>query len=229
MKKIFTTSLILTLIYPSILSASMDSANYQIWADVISTGGVEDSSSSNYELRETAGESGIGRSSSTDYTVRAGFRELTKDMLTLSVGSGSVSMGNLSTGSSQISSHTLTIYTNSASGISVTYTGNTLTCGSCSGTNYINGIGAAAASSAPGTSQFGLNAAYASGSTDASSQAPYNSVSQYAFNSGDQIIGSATGMDDQTVFNINYLANISGQETAGNYTASLTFTATANF
>lgn len=213
--------------------AAMTSNNYQIWADVISTGGGEDAVSTNYNLQDTLGEQAIGRASSTNYTTRIGFREMDyfrgDEVLTLTVDSASLALGALSTTQTKSAAHTLTVDTNSYSGVSVTYSGSTLACSGCSGTNTITAIGATAAAAAVGASQFGFNAIYSSGaSPSASSVSPYNDNSKYAFNSGDQII-SSTGQINATVFNLTYIANISGSETAGTYLTTVTYTATANF
>ncbi len=235
MKNIFC--LILTVVFllsgGQFISAAMDSSNYQIWADVISVGGGENGSSAGYNLYDTLGEGIIGQSSSTNYSSRAGFREMVKDasanVLTLTVGSNSLSLGNLSSAATGSSSHTMTVETNSATGLSVAFSGSTLTCGACGGTNTVTAIGPAAVASTAGTSQFGFNVIYDSGDLTASAQAPYNGAATYAFNSGDEIISAAAAMSGDTIFDVTYIANISGAETAGSYSTAITYTATANF
>ncbi|MEK7167420.1 MAG: hypothetical protein AAB791_00280 [Patescibacteria group bacterium] len=215
---------------PTMILAKMDSSNYQIWADTISEGGTENSASANYELDETAGEGAIGRASSTNYSSRAGFREMQKEnSLTFSVGSASVNLGELSRTVTKEGSHTLTIQTNSSSGVSATFSGSTLACATCSGSNSITAVGAVATPSAAGTSQFGFNVILSSGSSPvASASSPYNAAGSYAFSSGNQIV-SSSGAINATVFNVNYIANMSGVESTGSYSTTITFTATANF
>lgn len=215
------------------LSAAMSSANYQIWQDAISDGGGEGTNSTNYTVSDTIGQFAAGRSSSTDYGVRAGFREINyfagDEVLSFSASASSLELGALSTGSTASGSITLTVETNSATGVSVTYTGNTLTCSACSGTNTVTAAGATAVASTAGTSQFGFNVIYSSGSSPvAASVSPYNTAGQYAFNSGDAVITSSRSINS-TVFNVNFIANISGSETGGTYTTTVTYTATANF
>ncbi len=208
----------------------MNSTNYQIWADTFSVGGDDISSSTSYNLRDTLGEQSIDRASSTNYGARIGFREMIKDgVLSLSVGAASVALGTLSQTSAKTGTHTLTVESNSDLGLSVTYSGATLTCSSCGGTNTVTGIGTTAVASSVGTSQFGLNSIYSSGDTTPSATAQYSDAAKYAFNSGAQIISASSAMASSAVFNINYLANISGSETAGSYTTTITYTATANF
>ncbi len=218
----------IVLVSPNLLKAAMTSNNYQIWQDAISVGGGEDQTSTNYSLADTLGEFGVGYSSSTSNSLRPGYRS-GDSFLTFSVTPSSIEFGNLSSSATTAGSVVLSVLTNSITGVSVTYTGSTLTCSACSGTNTISAIGAGAVSSSIGSSQFGFNAIYSSGTSPAAaSVSPYNSAGQYAFNSGDQIISAATGINE-TVFNINFIANISGTETAGIYTTSVVYTATANF
>jgi len=213
--------------------ASMNSSNYQIWQDAISVGGGDDQTSDTYTLGDTLGEAGIGIISSSNYSAGVGFREVDffdgAQVLSLSASSGSVDFGALSTDSTKTGSVLLTVDTNSGTGVSVTYSGSTLTCSSCSGTNTITAAGSSAVASSIGTSQFGFNAIYSSGSSpSASSISPYNVSGQYAFSSGSEII-SSSGAINPTTFSINFIANISGNESAGTYTTTIVYTATASF
>lgn len=232
-KKILLISIGLLLV-GQFVGAAMNSSNYQIWGDNLSTGGDDGSDSANYSLQDTV-EQGISGSqaSSTNYGDTSSFRSNPyfegQEVLTLSVGSGSVNLGELSSSAAKTGSHTLTVDSNSFYGLSVTVAGSTLTCSACGGTNTVTAIGGAAVASTPGSSQFGLNVIYSSGSSPrASASSPYSTSGQYAFQSGNEVI-SATGNINSTVFNVNYLANISGSETAGTYTTTITYTATANF
>jgi len=223
------------LIVVNFLSAAMQSTNYQIWADTFSQGGGENQASDNYNLKDTLGEAIVGTSSSTADTIRAGYREIKyftgREVLTLTVSASSLDFGTLSQAQAKTVSHTLAVDTNSENGLSVVFTGSTLTCSACAGANTIAGIGAGANTSKIGTSQFGFNVIY-SASTAATPRAnevsPYSSTGQYAFHSGDQIISSSRSIN-ATTFNVNYIANIKGTEPDGAYATTITFTATANF
>ena len=219
---------------PNFLLAAMSSANYQIWQDAISVGGGEDQSSGNYTLKDTLGELAIDRSSSTNYGLKPGFREVQffsgQETLSFSVSPSSLEFGKLDKFSTAAGSVTLTVNTNSYTGVSVTFGGNTLTCGACtSGVKEVSAIGSGASASSVGTSQFGFNVIYTSGTSPvASAVSPYNGAGTYAFNGGDQIISSSSQINE-TIFSLNFIANISGDEKGGNYSTTLTYTATANF
>lgn len=212
------------------LAAMTSGSGYEIWADAISDGGSENAASDSYFIDDTLGEAGIGRSSSTNYSARIGFREMTRERsLTFSVSPSSLSLGQLSASQTKSGSHSITVGTNSSSGVSVTFSGSTLTCGSCGGVNTITAIGSSATASQSGTSQFGFNVIYSSGSApSASAVSPYNVSGSYAFNSGDQIISANEAIND-TIFNVNYIANINSSESAGSYSSSIIYTAVANF
>ena len=221
---------------PSLILAAMSSSNYQIWQDAISVGGGEDQTSTNYTLKDTLGELAIDRSSSTNYGLKPGFREVQffsgLETLSFSVSPSSLEFGKLDKDSTGIGSVTLIVNTNSYTGVSVTYGGATLTCtGTCvgSGPSQVSAIGSSAAASSKGTSQFGFNVIYTSGTSPvASAVSPYNGAGTYAFNGGDQIISSSSQINE-TIFSLNFIANISGDEKGGNYSTTLTYTATANF
>lgn len=227
---IVTIFLLVFAITMSVAMAAMNSSNYQIWADTFSAGGGEDEASLNYNLVDTIGEAAIGLASSTNYASRAGFRQAMKDpVLTLSIGSASLQLGELKKTATKSTSHTLTVESNAASGVSVTFSGSTLTCNACRGTKTISAIGSVAAAPAIGASQFGLNAVYKSGDATPTAQSPYNGAGSYAFHSGDEIISAAGAMGSSAVFDITFIANISGLEALGTYTTAITYTATANF
>lgn len=231
MKKLAIVSVIslfaLLLVGGSVFAAMTSGGGYQIWADVISVGGIEQSSSSGgFYLDDTLGEAIIGRSSTTNNNMGAGFREMIKDnnILSLSISPATLNLGTLSSSYTAASSHVLYLECNATSGVSVTFSGATLT----SGTNNIPAIGGSAASPAIGTGQFGFNAIRTSGSVS-NSVAPYATTGQYAFNSGDQIISSAAGMGAQEQYTLTYIANISSSQAGGSYSSAIVYTALANF
>ena len=53
---------------------AMSSTQYEIFWDSVNSGGTEDSTSTNYNLRDTIGEAGTGVGSSANYQLSAGYR-----------------------------------------------------------------------------------------------------------------------------------------------------------
>ena len=150
-----------------------------------------------------------------------------------SIGFGSLASGNAryATGdtlgtSTEVSAHTLIAGTNATSGYIIYVKGDTLT----SGANTITAIGSTAASSTPGSEQFGIRLSASGGS--GTSLSPYNSASSYAYgaSSTTQVsIAQATGTSANTTYSTFYVGNIAAQTEAGAYSATLTYTATGTF
>lgn len=230
MKKIVTIlafSFITLLLTGGIALAAMTSGDgYQIWADVISVGGIEQATSSGgFYLDDTLGEAVTGRSSTTNNTMGAGFQEMIKDdILSLSVNLTSLNLGTLSTASTASSSHILYIECSAASGVDVSFDGATLT----SGSYTIPAIGSTAANADPGTSQFGFNAIRTVGSVS-NPEPPYDTAGEYAFNSGDSIISASAPMGSEEQYTVTYIADIGTSQAGGIYTSAITYTALANF
>ncbi len=140
------------------------------------------------------------------------------------------------------------VASNASSGVTIRMKGNTLQSGSSS----IAAIGASAASSSAGTSQFGLCTWENSGST-LTPTSPYNNAScsttsqtagtgstggagsaQFAFNTtnttstyGDTLASATAGASSTGT--IAFIGNISTSQQAGIYTTTLTFIATGNY
>jgi len=218
------------------LWARMESTNYVIWADVFSSGGSEDSSSANYGIQDTIGESVILSATATaaTYGIKAGFREMYYDQyLTFSIADPAIELGELAVSATGKDSNTMVVNTNAALGFTITVAGSTLT----SGANNINAMAAAAASGI-GTEQFGINlVANTSPSigADPSGTAPigsaatgYGTTNQFKFLSGDTVASAASPIN-QTTFTVSYIANIASDTTSGTYTTTLTYSAAANF
>ncbi len=153
--------------------------------------------------------------------------------MSFSLGATSLALGTLSTSAVVSGSHTVTVATNAAGGMVLTYSGTTLT----SGSNTITAMSTAAASSV-GTEQFGINAkdnvtpnvgAECSGTSPIAAAATgYSTIDSFKFVTGETIISSSAGINSTTC-TISYIANIAGSTEAGSYTTTLTYTATATF
>ncbi len=153
--------------------------------------------------------------------------------LTFSLGANSINLGTLSSSAVSTGSHTITVGTNAANGVVVTYSGSTLT----SSGNTITAMSTAAASSV-GTEQFGINAkdnatpnvgAECSGTSPVAAAATgYSTVDNFKFVSGETIVSSSGSINDTTC-TISYIANIAAPTEAGSYTTTLTYIATGTF
>jgi len=125
---------------------------------------------------------------------------------------------------SATSAHDITASTNATSGYIVYVLGATLT----SGGDTIDAIGGSATASSPGTEQFGIKVSASGGSGAA--VAPYASA-DYAYNatSTQDDIATSSVPSLTTTYSITYIANISAITQPGNYSTTLTYTATGLF
>jgi hypothetical protein len=142
----------------------------------------------------------------------------------LSAGSARYATGDTLGGGSEIEAHNLIVGTNAANGYSMSVGGTTLT----SGSNVITAIGAVNSASNVGSEQFGLRMTATGGIGVVS--APY-AASGFAYDTGafPDTIATATGASANTTYSARYLANITANTEAGNYTATVTYVATANY
>jgi len=135
--------------------------------------------------------------------------------------------------------------TNAATGYNITVSGPTLT----SGSNTIPPM-ATSTTGARGTGQFGINLrantiatstpivgsdlAVISNGTDLRGQATagYGTIDSFKFVSGDSVANSAfntPGPTNSQIYTASYIVNVSGSQTAGTYTSTLTYICTAAF
>jgi hypothetical protein len=121
-RHIITLVALLTVLIPcsSLMAAAMAGGVYQIQSDSINFGGGN-SGTGTYILEDTLGEVASGDSSSTNYTMRAGYQQMQESFISLSV-TGNPSLGNIGgiSAGSALSSTTWTVITDSASGYSMT-------------------------------------------------------------------------------------------------------------
>ena len=118
--KILSLILSFAILVPDFVFSAMSSTNYYIYADSVDYGGGLATSTS-YNLQDSVGGGdSVGISTSTSYEVRAGYQAAVKGVLSISLSSGSVSLGTLSAvGVVASSSVTLTVDTNSVTGFSL--------------------------------------------------------------------------------------------------------------
>jgi hypothetical protein len=100
------------------VQAQMTSTQYRIEADSINVGGRDDSTSTSYGLQDTLGELGTGYSTSTNYAVAAGYRQMLESYIALSTTGDVVMSPNLGgiTGGTANGSLTATVTTDNRAG-----------------------------------------------------------------------------------------------------------------
>lgn len=125
--------------------------------------------------------------------------------------------------------HTMSIATNAPGGYSISIQGATLT----SGSYTIDAIGGSAASSSPGTEQFGIYATE-SGGTNNSVTSKYSDdvTPMFAYAATDvssDTLGVGTSATDTATYSVHYIANISGSTEPGSYVANIVYVATPQY
>jgi len=104
-----------------VLAEVRSSTNFMVESDSVNVGGKDLATSSNYSVEDTIGEQATGISTSTNYKISAGYRQLQPDYIAVSA-PGSVTitpaLPGLSGGTSNISVST-TVTTDSGSGYSL--------------------------------------------------------------------------------------------------------------
>ncbi len=163
--------------------------------------------------------------------------------LTFTVSTSTIYFGILGAGTAKFASstntagdtletvaHTLAVGTNAPSGFTLSVRGQTLT-SQQNPVSTIDYIGAVAASSVPGTEQFGFRATE-SGGVGVTLNPTFSSLTSYGYNataSTSAILATGNGSTPTSTFSLRYVTNIGAVTEAGTYTASLIYIATANF
>lgn len=163
--------------------------------------------------------------------------------LTFSISTSTLYFGILSSGLAKFASstdtsgstvdnpaHTLSVGTNAPSGFTLTVRGQTLT-SQQNALNTISVTGGTAASSTPGTEQFGIRATE-SGGVGVTIDPTFSQATSYGYDgtaTTSTIVASGIGSTPTSIYSLSYLANIAAVTEAGTYAANLTYVATANF
>jgi hypothetical protein len=152
------------------------------------------------------------------------------------IAGSSITLPDASTTATRSGTSVMAASTNGVTGYSITVSGSSLTCGTCSGSPTIAAL-ASQTASAVGTSQFGINlkanttpsvGANVSGTGSATATANYGTADQFRYVSGDSVSSAAAATNANT-FTTSYIVNVSGSQAAGPYSATFTYTATAFF
>jgi hypothetical protein len=150
---------------------------------------------------------------------------------TLGAGSAKyASSSNISGDTQETIAHTLAVGTNAPSGFTLSVRGQTLTSQQNS-SNTITPVGAIAASSTPGTEQFGVRVTE-SGGVGTAVSSPFDLATSYGYNATattSATLATGSGSTPTSTFSLRYVVNIAAVTEAGTYAANLVYVATANF
>ncbi len=227
---IITLAIIIGSTQPMVILAST-SSNFQIQEDFLGSGGVIDSSSSNYQSFDSIGAVGVGDSAGTAYQTQSGYTTTNDPNLSFIVNTSSVSLGALTTGSTATGTATFSVLNYTSYGYIVQVLGNPPN----NGVHNLTALSSPTASSA-GTEQFGINLVANTAPTTFGAnpvQVPsssfsygvaasgYNTTNQYKYVSGNTI-ASAPKTSGRTDFTVSYIANVATLTPGGSYSGSQT-------
>lgn len=220
----------IVLLWPVVASAqSSSSTNYRVDQTFFGTGGELDASSASYRAKQTAGELGVGRTSSASYLAQAGFNTTDDPFIELSVTQDNIDLGVLDTAAASTATGTFQVRAWQAGGYSVVTASDPPS--NPSGGHQLTPLSSPTASS-PGTEQFGMNlVANTSPATfgAAEQQVPdatfsfgaaatgYDTANQFKYQKGNVIAGSTVNTS-VTIYTISYIYNISTATPSGQYT-----------
>jgi hypothetical protein len=186
--------------------AAMSSTNYYIYADSVETGGGL-STGGVYSLEGSLGESPSDFSTSSAYEIRAGYQYMERGYLSIIVATPSLNLGTLSTSSVSSASTDVTVSTDSATGYNMSIS-------AVSG-SVITAVGDGAVSA--GSEEYGFSA---SGSDS-------QIVGDVAVAASTLVAATSTPTGGG-VTNMTFKASINGSTASGNYSQTVTVSASAN-
>lgn len=228
-KKIIFLLLFLSLFLFQIQKAEalgMSSTNYKINADVIGAGGGLGSSAS-YKLFDTAGEPIVSIGSSDNYKAKLGFEYMLDEPPTISIlaDSNTVDLGNVTPGTPVQGQSTLSVTTNSYGGYDLLASENHALLHTDTVTTIPDYSGTIASPTAWSGTGFGFT--LTSGTNVESKWGSSPNYNYAGFPLADTVIHEKTGYKtaaDDTV--IGYNLNVASTQKSGDYTNTVTYTAT---
>lgn len=214
-----------------VMAQSSTSNSYRVDEYQFGSGGELENSSANFKAQTSVGSLGVGRSSSTNYDLEAGFITPNEPFMELFVNFATVNLGTLDTASTGTGTGTFWVRTYLSSGYVVQTMSQPLTSEGGAVINAKTTLGAPS----PGTEEFGINLVDNSapdiGSdplnvpdgdyADGTIAAGYNTPDQFKYGVGDIIARAAATLGNQAVgrtdYTISYIANINSITEAGSY------------
>lgn len=218
------------------------SPSYMVNEVFFGTGGELEACSTAYCSKQSAGETAVGSSGSTNYSTQAGFNTNREEYIEFVVTNSGSDLGVLSASSASTAVGTFTVKTYLATGGYVVHTTSDPPSNTGSSPHTFVNLTSPTASS-PGTEQFGINLVANTSPTTVGAnpvQIPdntfsfgaaatgYNTANQYKYVKGD-VVAQSTVSSGQTNFTVTYLFNINPATQAGQYTFNHNLVATSTY
>lgn len=216
----------------TVFAQSSNSSNFRVDEYQFGTGANNDLNSASYKANASVGSLGVGRSSSTNYDLEAGFLTPSEPFLEVFVNNTTVDLGTLDPSSTGTGSGVFWVRTYLSSAYVVQTMSNPPT---SEGGKILNAKATLGVPSL-GTEEFGINLVDNSSPNiganplnvpdnnfaDGLIETGYNTPDQFKYGVGDIIARSAATAGNQAVgrtdYTISYIANINSITPAGSYT-----------
>ena len=204
----------------------LNSPNYSIPESYIGPGGSTDSSSNNYQGRDTLGDVTTGQSGSTNYTAEGGAVTPDEPRLSVNVTAAAINFGGFTTSSTSTGTADFTVLNYTAHGYDVYIVGDPPSNGSYT----LAGVNPTTTSQI-GVEQYGINlVANTSPNIPASSDPSgpfgygaaatgYNTANNFRYVAGEKI-AAAPRSSGETSYTISFIVNVSTNTAGGKYTGS---------
>lgn len=231
--KLVQIAVVLTCVFTTPVLAQTSSSNsFKVNEYQFGSGGELENSSASFKAQTSVGSLGVGRSSSTNYDMEAGFITPNEPFLELFINTSNVDLGELDTSTTKSGSGTFWVRTYLSGAYIVQTMSQPLT---SEGGAVINAKGTLGAPSV-GTREFGMNlvantvpASIGSDPfnvpdgtfADGKAATGYSTPNQFKYGVGDIIASAAATIGNQAVgrtdYTISYIANIDAVTPAGTY------------
>ena len=231
--------LICVLSWPAVASAAQSSSpSYQVNEVFFGSGGELHPCSANFCSKQAAGESVVGKTSSSSFQAQGGFNTERQPYIEFSVGTTNVDLGTLTTTSTKVATASFSVKTYLAHGYVVTNAS-----GPPTNSSYTINALAVPTASQTGTEQFGINlvantnpSTFGANPTQGPDStfgfgqvaAAYSSPNLYKYAKGD-VIAQSYLSTSYTNYTIAYLFNISNLTPGGSYLLQHDLVATSTF
>jgi hypothetical protein len=214
---------------------SLESTNYRFDESTVGSGGLIQSSSSNYSATSASGDLAIGEASSANYNIDAGSKTSPDPALSFKMISTDVNFGSFTANSSATTTASFSVSNYTSYGYVVQITGEPPT----NGTHVIDAM-STTGSPITGIDQFGINMVANTSPRSfganpnqglfgfGTATSNYNTSNQFRYVSG-ETIASAPKSSGVTTYTISYLVNVASLTPGGKYTSHQTLIVTGTY
>lgn len=213
----------------------LKSAHYEVDESFVGGGGLIQSSSQNYQVGESIGDTATGNSSSSHYQINSGYTTTNDPALSFSVNTSSANFGSFSSTAASVTTAAFQVSNYTSYGYVVQIVGSPPT----NGSHTISAMSSTGPSQA-GVEQFGINlvantSPVSIGANPDQGQfgygtaaANYDTPNSYRYVSG-ETIASAPKSSGVTTYTITYLVNVSSITPGGQYVSNQQLVCTGTY